>query len=191
MPVKKKYILIVTGLVLAALLALVLTRYHSNPRIVQSQKTESKQDISGNLKRVNKFLAEKDQERIRSFVNRRGWDMQTTGSGLWYMIDAKGNGEPVESGMYVKLEYEIRLLDGTLCYSSDSTGARIFQVDQGDETRGLHEGLKYLREGDHARLIIPPHLAHGLVGDGERIPARAILVYDITVVEASRQKIRP
>lgn len=191
MPVKKKYILIAAGVLVAALLALVLTQYHSNPRVVQSQKTEKKQDISGNLKRVNKFLAEKDQERIRSFVSRRDWNMQTTGSGLWYMIYEKGDGVPVESGMFVKLNYEIRLLDGTLCYSSDSTGAKVFQVDQGDETQGLHEGLKYLAEGDRARLIMPPHLAHGLIGDGERIPARAILVYDITVMEASRQKIRP
>jgi FKBP-type peptidyl-prolyl cis-trans isomerase len=191
MQVKKKYIFIAAAVVVAALLALVLTRYHSNPRVYQPQTSEKKQDISGNLKRVNKFLAEKDQERIRSFVNRRNWNMQTTGSGLWYMIYHQGNGVPVKSGMFVKLGYEIRLLDGTLCYSSDSTGARVLQVDQGKETRGLHEGLKYLSEGDRARLIIPPHLAHGLIGDGERIPARAILVYDINVLEASRQKIRP
>ena len=191
MQVKKKYILLATAVVVAALLALVLTQYHSNPRIVQPDPAERKRDLSNNLKRVNKFLSEKDQERIQSFVERRDWDMQTTGSGLWYMIYHRGNGVPVESGMFVKLNYEIRLLDGTLRYSSDSSGAKVFQVDRGDEPRGLHEAMKYFSEGDRGRLIIPPHLAHGLIGDGERIPARAILFYDITVLEASRQKIRP
>ncbi|HKL37548.1 MAG TPA: FKBP-type peptidyl-prolyl cis-trans isomerase [Bacteroidales bacterium] len=190
MQAKKKYILLAAALVVGALLLLVLTRYHSNPRVLQPDTTEREQNISGNLKRVNKFLTEKDQERIRSFVKRRDWNMQTTGSGLWYMIYQHGEGASVESGMFVKLNYEIRLLDGTLCYSSDSAGAKVVQVDHGDEPRGLHEGIKYFSEGDRARLIIPPHLAHGLVGDGERIPARAILFYDITVLEASPQKIR-
>jgi len=36
-----------------------------------------------------------------------------------------------------------------------------------------------------ARLILPPHLAHGLTGDGNKIPARAIIVYDIKVLKLS------
>ena len=190
MPGKKKYILWSSLVLVVGALAVVLFFYHSNPRIPDSQTAGNQKKVEDDLKRVNKFLVEKDRERIQSFVERRGWKMAQTGSGLWYAVLSRGNGPEVAEGMYVKLDYEIRLLDGTLCYSSDSTGARVVQVGHGDATRGLHEGLTYLRGGDQARLIMPPHLAHGLIGDGERIPARAILVYHITVLEASREKIR-
>lgn len=192
MRIKKRYF--VWGLILTTTLAVVLgailTFYHSNPRMPSPQNADKKESVEGNLKRVNKFLAEKDQERIRSFVQRRGWNMQRTGSGLWYMIDSPGGGMDIEQGMHVKMNYEIRLLDGTLCYSSDSLGAKVFRVGEEDEPQGLHEAMKRLHEGDHARIIMPPHLAHGLIGDGERIPARAILVYDVQVLKASPRKIR-
>jgi len=190
MRIKRKYLyLSVIGLVLAAG-GVTLLFYHSNPRVVRPEVVDTKRDVSDNLKQINKFLAEKDQERIRSFIRRRGWDMKRTGSGLWYTVYRDGEGEQIREGMYVKMNYEIRLLDGTLCYTSDSTGAKIFRVGHQEETQGLYIGLKLLREGDQARLIMPPHLGHGLVGDGERIPARAILVYDLTILEASPDKIR-
>ncbi len=192
MQIKRRYIL--AGLILLVTLAIaggiVLMNYHSNPKSYDLEEIEKKTNVEDNLKQVNQFLAEKDQERIRSFVKRRGWQMEQTGSGLWYMINKQGGGPPIREGMYVKLRYEIRLLDGTLCYSSDSTGAKIFRVGHEGATRGLQEAMHFLHQGDHARIIVPPHMAHGLVGDGERIPARAILFYDVAVLEASRQKIR-
>ena len=39
-----------------------------------------------------------------------------------------------------------------------------------------------LKKGSKARFILPPHLAHGLIGDENRIPARAIIIYDIEVL---------
>jgi len=181
--------ILITLITLAIALGVFLTFYHSNPRVPDTKNTGSKARIKDDLKRVNKFLAEKDQERIQSFIERRGWEMKRTGSGLWYMVYEQGSGPAIEHGMYVKLDYEIRLLDGTLCYSSDSAGAKIFRVGEEDEPQGLHQAMKQLHKGDRARIVIPPHLAHGLIGDGERIPARAILFYDVNVLEASRQKI--
>ena len=192
MQINKRYL--VAGLIGAIVIALVFwvmrTFYHSNPRMPEPDVTDRQVQVKDNLKRVNKFLAEKDQERIRSFVERRGWQMQTTGSGLWYMVYHQGQGRDIGQGMYVKMNYEIRLLDGTLCYTSDSTGAKVFRVGEDDEPQGLHKAVEKLRVGDRARIIIPPHLAHGLVGDGQRIPARAILLYDLYLLDASRQKIR-
>jgi len=192
MRIKKRYIvgILITFITLAIALGILFTFYHSNPKVPNRKKSNDQGDIENNLKRVNKFLAEKDQERIRSFIERRGWEMKRTGSGLWYMVYQPGGGQTIEQGMHVKLDYEIRLLDGTLCYSSDSAGAKIFRVGEEDEPQGLHKAMTRLHVGDRARIIMPPHLAHGLIGDGERIPARAILFYDVNVLDASRQKIR-
>jgi FKBP-type peptidyl-prolyl cis-trans isomerase len=143
-----------------------------------------------NLENINKFLVEKDKERIKSFVERRKWDMKTTESGLWYMVYEQGDGRSIQYGDYVKINYEIRLLDGTLLYSSEESNTKNVHVGRDEEVKGLHEGLEYLNDGDKARFIIPPHLAHGLIGDGERIPARSILYYDIQILEVSENKIQ-
>ena len=57
--------------------------------------------------------------------------MTTTGTGLRYMITHKGKGEAAVVEKYAKVNYKISLLDGTLCYSSDSTGAKGFFDRQG------------------------------------------------------------
>jgi FKBP-type peptidyl-prolyl cis-trans isomerase FkpA len=48
---------------------------------------------------------------------------------------------------------------------------------------GLHEGILYMNEGSKALLVIPSHLAHGLVGDMNKIPPKSTIVYDIELLE--------
>jgi len=187
---RKKYIIIIAlSEFIVGVIFIVSTHYHSYQRARISKSPDNTEDTRKSLEDVNKFLVQKDEERIRSFIRRRDWNMKKTGSGLWYKIHENKAGPSIKEGDHVKLKYEIRLLDGTLCYTSDSTGPKIFRVGATEEVTGLHEGLKLLSQGDRARLIIPPHLAHGLLGDSERIPARSILVYELTVEKVSQEKI--
>ena len=134
------------------------------------------------LQEVNKLLVDKDVELIKSYVNRRKWDMNITETGLWYMINKETNGEDIVKGDYITYNYKVRLLNGTLCYSSDSLGAKSIIVGQGGVETGLEEGILMLKNGSKARFIMPPHLAHGLIGDENRIPARAVIIYDIEIL---------
>ena len=134
------------------------------------------------LVRANQFLAGKDLERIKAYAERRNWDIEFTGTGLGYDIYKSGEGSKVEKGSSVTIEYIVSLIDGTVCYSSETDGAKTFRVGQGGVEAGLEEGILMLREGDRARFIIPPYLAHGLIGDQNRIPPRAILVYEVSVI---------
>lgn len=150
-----------------------------------SNKQKPSQEIS-NYKRplmeVNKTLVKKDMEIIEAYVKRRKWDMQITETGLWYMIYEHGTGDSVKSGEKVSISYKLYLLDGKLCYNSDSLGIKTFVIEKSDVERGLVEGVKLMRKGDKARLILPPHLAHGIPGDGNCIPNRAIIHYDIELL---------
>ena len=131
---------------------------------------------------ANRILVKKDYERIKSFAERKGWEMNETLSGLWYQIYENGSGPSAKKGLLITLEYTVSLLDGTVIYDSDSLGLKRFRIGNGGVESGLEEGVLLLREGDRARFIIPPHLAHGLTGDGDKIPSRSIILYDITVV---------
>ncbi|MFP4046310.1 MAG: FKBP-type peptidyl-prolyl cis-trans isomerase [Bacteroidales bacterium] len=185
-----KFLLIGIGAIIVVVLSyFVYISYFQNNSQTIVRHSQQPSGTKKSLEDINKFLHEKNKERIESFVSRRGWDMSTTKSGLWYHIDEKGEGRKIQYGDFVKMDYEIRLLDGTLLYSSESDGHKIIQVGKDKEVKGLHEGLELLSEGDIARFIIPPNLAYGLVGDGERIPAKAILYYKIEILKVAQDKI--
>ncbi len=134
------------------------------------------------LEKANRGLIKIDKDRIDAYVKRRNWKMQETKAGLRYMIYEKGSGEKINAGEVVELNYKVELLDGSLCYSSDSLGAKSFRVGQGGVEAGLEEGILLLNVGDKARFIILPFMAHSLLGDFDKIPPRSIIVYDIEVL---------
>ncbi len=135
------------------------------------------------LEAANRYLSIVDAERIENFAKRRNWNMQKTKGGLWYEIYEHGKGKKAKEGQTALLNYKISLLDGTLCYSSDSLGAKTFVIGHGGVESGLEEGILMLREGDKARFIMPPFRAHGLLGDMRKIPARSIIVYELELLK--------
>ncbi len=130
---------------------------------------------------ANRIMLQKDKEKIITYVRDHHLDMKESQSGLWYMIEKAGTGPLVKTGDMVTLLYNVSLLDGTPCYSSEATGPKTFRVGQGGVESGLEEGVLYLAKGDRALFIMPPHLAQGLTGDGNKIPARSIIVYKVEV----------
>ena len=107
--------------------------------------------------------------------------MKTSGSGLWYDIVPSGDTTPIRTGDVVRIAYNVELLNGKYCYSSDSSGLKDFKVGQGGVESGLEEAILLMHKGDTANLLIPPHLAHGLLGDQNKIPSLAILHYKVIV----------
>lgn len=141
-----------------------------------------KDTITEPLIKANQQITEDEKTDIDNFVKRKGWPMTKTGTGLQYSIYEKGKGEPVKTGDLVTVDFEITLLDGTLCYTSEETGSEEFVVDHDNVESGLHEAIKYLRVGDKAKIIIPSHLAFGLTGDSDKIPPLSPIVYDLSVL---------
>lgn len=131
---------------------------------------------------TNRYIIQKEAERIGNYVERRGWDMDTTKSGLWYMIIEKGAGPDAVKGKIVTIEYEISLLDGTVCYSSEQTGLKQFTIGFGGVESGLEEGILLLNEGSEAIFILPPYLAYGSSGIGS-IPPYSTLIFDVELVD--------
>ena len=80
------------------------------------------------------------------------------------------------------MDYECSLLDGTRCYSSKELGPKELILGKSEIEAGLNEGLRLLKPGAEAIFIIPPFLAFGLIGDGKLIPPRAVMVYNVKVM---------
>ena len=134
------------------------------------------------MEAANKYLAEKDRDIMEAFIRRKGWAMQHYPDGYYAMILKEGRGAVVEEGSQVECRCTVRLLNGTLCYAQQR---RSFVVGRTDEIMGLHKALLRLRKGTEARFIFPPHLAYGLTGDRDKVPARAILLFDVELLHVS------
>jgi FKBP-type peptidyl-prolyl cis-trans isomerase len=109
--------------------------------------------------------------------------MKETGTGLRYMIYRDGSGLKAEKGKVAILNYKLWLITGDLVYSSETNGPKSFLIGKGGVESGLEEGILLMKVGDKAKMILPSHLAHGLLGDEKKIPPRTAIVYDIELVE--------
>jgi FKBP-type peptidyl-prolyl cis-trans isomerase len=136
-----------------------------------------------NLLRANKGLVSLDQQRIKNYVKRRNWEMQVTETGLWYQLMDTNANEKAQTGKIAHLKYQVSLLDGTICYTSDSLGLMQFKIGQGGVESGLEEAILLMRVGEKGRFILPPHLAHGLLGDDNKIPPRSVIVYSAELLK--------
>jgi len=132
---------------------------------------------------ANRVLLKRDKARIIEYIESHNLMLKETQSGLWFEITKQGNGPEVKEGMLLTMDYRVSLLDGTECYSSDSTGYKQFRPGQGGVESGIDEGIRMLREGSEAIFILPPHLAHGLTGDGDCIPPHTVILYHIKLVK--------
>jgi FKBP-type peptidyl-prolyl cis-trans isomerase len=136
---------------------------------------------------VNKDLVKRLQDTIALFAAKNNWTMQQSGSGLWYAITRSGASDTIKRNDLVQIAYTVSLLNGMECYNSDSLGLKTIKVGHGGVESGIEEALLLLCNGDSARLLIPPHLAHGLLGDQNKIPALAILNYTVVVKKHFRK----
>jgi len=135
------------------------------------------------LIKANKKAVRVEDEQIRDYITRMGLQMNETGTGLRYIIYKNGKGPVARTGKVVRIEYECRLISGELCYTSEKTGPREFKIGSGGVESGLEEGILLMRKDDKAKFILPSHLAFGLIGDQDKIPGKATLVYDVHLLD--------
>lgn len=104
------------------------------------------------------------------------------------MVYEKGSGSKAKKGKIATINAKISLLDGTVCYKTDSLHPKVFKIGRGGVESGLEEGMLLLNQGDKARLILPPYMAHGLLGDEDKIPPRSTIVYELEVLKIDSTK---
>lgn len=141
---------------------------------------------------INKFVEKKTAYKA-SVTLKEGEDflaknakksgVETTESGLQYVMENAGDDYKVMPQDTVEVKYKGTLLDGT-----------VFDETTGDETRtfianhvikGWTEGLGLLGEGGKATLYIPAELAYGEAGR-RGIAPNSVLVFDVEVVKISK-----
>jgi FKBP-type peptidyl-prolyl cis-trans isomerase len=104
-------------------------------------------------------------------------------SGVLYVLRGPGSGPTPSRGDTVSVEYEGRLLNGTKFDSSADKGHPLsFRIGVGEVIKGWDEAILEMRKGESRTLIIPYWMAYG-ESDRGKIPARATLVFDVTLID--------
>ena len=109
--------------------------------------------------------------------------LQSTESGLKYIIHEEGTGELPELGKNASVHYYGALTNGQMFDNSFSRGSEfVFPLGAGQVIRGWDEGIALLKKGSKATLFIPAELGYGATGSPPRIPAGAELIFYIEVL---------
>ena len=105
----------------------------------------------------------------------------TTPSGLQYKVLVKGEGEVPQTTDKVKVNYEGRLIDGTVFDASSKHGSDPATFQPNQVIRGWTEALTMMPVGSKWQLYIPQELGYGERQAGN-IPPYSTLIFDVELV---------
>lgn len=107
---------------------------------------------------------------------------ETTSSGLQFRTVEAGSGPQIKAIDGVLIEYEGRLLDGTVFDSSEGRGPT--PMIAGQVIPGFAEALTKMQKGGRYRIRIPAKLGYGdTQPPGSAIPPNSDLEFDVHVVQ--------
>lgn len=110
-----------------------------------------------------------------------------TSTGLYYVVSKPGTGVSPKAGQKVTVNYTGKLLNGEIFDSNTDPKFHhvepfSFPLEQHRVIQGWDEGVALMKKGEKATFYIPSALGYGQRGAGGKIPANAVLVFDIELV---------
>lgn len=135
-------------------------------------------------KKTSKGSAGFNRKNSEDFLlrNRNKPDVLETASGLQYQIIDEQDGQKPNIESSVVVQQRITLIDGTVIddtYKQPDPA----EFSMAEAIPGYREGLLLMSEGSRYRFFIPPDLAWGKRGAGNKIGPNSVLIIDARLVE--------
>jgi FKBP-type peptidyl-prolyl cis-trans isomerase len=124
-------------------------------------------------------LQKKEKETLDKFIADNKITVAPQPSGLYYIEQVEGKGIKIDSGCQVIYNVKISMVSGKQVFGQDSMK---FVYGKRPDMTGFLEGIKLMKKGGKARLILPSQLAFGEHGYRE-IPPYTSIIYDVQVVD--------
>ena len=171
---------IVASAIVAGLMGQSEMAPDSANRVFQEKMTARQAANKERLYGPNRLAGEKFLEE-----NKTKEGVQTTASGLQYKVIKMGDGEKPTARQKVKVDYEGKLIDGTVFDSSYKRGQpATFQVNQ--VIKGWTEALEMMPVGSEWELYIPYQLAYGDRETGKEIKPYSALIFKVELHEIEK-----
>lgn len=143
----------------------------------------------------------KDLEGLDAYVKKNNLNIQKSPSGVYYEITSTQNGEAINPGDEVSVNYTGYTTAGLYFDSNIDSSKQIhrhplepftFQANGMGAIRGMAEGILHFKKGDKGRLLIPSTLAYGANPQpGGPIKPNENLIFDIEVVNVKKAPAQP
>lgn len=156
---------------------------------------EPKMPVEEAQKLINDYLSElaakaeaAAREAGEKFLeeNKKNEKVQTTPSGLQYVVEKEGEGATPSAEDEVTVHYTGRLLDGTVFDSSVSRGEpATFPLNR--VIPGWTEGVQLMKEGAKYTFFIPSDLAYGAQGVPNAIPPHSTLIFEVELIKVVKK----
>lgn len=142
-------------------------------------KEEFEKEKAENAKNQNKI----DDALILQYIKDKKLSAEKTPSGIYYVIDKKGNGKHATAANTVKVHYKGYKMNGEKFDSSYDRNEPI-EFPLTGVIKGWTEGIPMLEEGGKGTLLIPSSLAYGQnPPPGANINPNEILLFDVELLE--------
>lgn len=171
---------------LAVMMQAVRTAFGNGTPLMTGE--EAMAALQGYLGRKQQAVAGKNRADGEAFLaqNRNQKGVITTPSGLQYMVLRQGSGPRPNPSDSVRVNYEGKLLDGTVFDSSYQRGQPA-EFPLGSVIAGWTEGVSLMPVGAKYRFWIPSDLAYGANGaPGGVIGPDSTLTFDVELLEIAR-----
>lgn len=122
--------------------------------------------------------------------NKKAKKVITTASGLQYKVLVKGKGEVPQTDDEVLVNYEGRLIDGTVFDASSKHSTEPSKFKPSQVIKGWQEALTMMPVGSKWQVYIPYNLAYGEKQAGN-IPPYSTLIFDIELVGINKAQPAP
>lgn len=118
---------------------------------------------------------------IQEYLANKGLSAQSTSSGLHYIIEDPGSGTSYPTSQSkVTVAYIGYLTNGNVFDQSMVSSPPSFFLNQ--VIKGWQEGIPKFRKGGKGKLLIPSKLAYGTSSPSSKVPANAVLIFDIQLI---------
>ncbi len=131
---------------------------------------------------------EKENAQLLQYLKEKNITAQKTPSGAYLQIIREGEGNPIDSGAYVTVNYTGTSFSGVRFDSTTDTAFQhtqpySFTIQSGEMIPGFDEAVKMMKKGGVAKVYIPSVLAYGGSPRSPHIKPYESLIFDLEVVE--------
>ncbi len=158
----------------------------SDPVLAAAQRQEAmkKAVIIDSMQRIKQ--KDTDDKILSDFIAKDKLNVVKTAKGVYVEIKNPGQGETIDSGKVVTVDYKGMTLAGKIFDQSyDANGKSLkpftFPVGQHQAIEGWDDGIKLFKNGGEGRMFVPSALGYGPRGAGTDILPNSCLVFEIKV----------
>jgi FKBP-type peptidyl-prolyl cis-trans isomerase len=129
-------------------------------------------------------MMKKEEDALKKYIEEKKITIAPTPSGLYFIETLAGKGMKIDSGVWVKVNFSVSLIDGKQVFSTQERGEPMeFEYGKRFDTPGFEEGVSKMLKGGKATLIVPSGIAFGETGRGAMVPPYSTVIYNIEVVD--------